>query len=192
MSFGSRAWNAIAPSPRSCGACHDREPEHEQRVREQRPEDRELRHDDLAGRQRNSTMNSSGRFPSVDCSTPVTAGPNRAPTDSVAMPIAHATPPSETPVTTNTATGEASMKCRTPPSTATQSTAIEITIVRFTAGARSPSSRTSATASARMRPAPCPHRAARAPAARPRRPGARYSAPAQARAAPQPHRRRPA
>ena len=54
-------------------------------------------------------MNNSGRLPSVDCRTPVTAGPNRAPTDSVAMPIAHATPPSAAPVTTNTATGEASV-----------------------------------------------------------------------------------
>jgi hypothetical protein len=55
------------------------------------------------------TMKSSGRFPSVDCSAPVTAGPNRAPTDSVAIPIAQATPPRAMPVTTNTATGSASV-----------------------------------------------------------------------------------
>jgi hypothetical protein len=56
----------------------------------------------------NSTMKSSGRFPSVDCSTPVRAGPKRAPTDSVATPITHASPPSATPLTTNTTTGSAS------------------------------------------------------------------------------------
>ena len=54
------------------------------------------------------TMKSSGRLPSVDWSTPVTAGPNFAPTDSVATPIAQATPPSATPETTKTTTGDAS------------------------------------------------------------------------------------
>ena len=44
----------------------------------------------------NSTMKSSGRLPSVDCSAPVTAGPYRSPTDSVAIEIAHASPPSAT------------------------------------------------------------------------------------------------
>ena len=55
-----------------------------------------------------STMNSSGRLPSVDCSTPVTAGPNRAPTDSVATPMIQARPPSAAPQTMKTAVGEAS------------------------------------------------------------------------------------
>ena len=59
------------------------------------------------------TMNSSGRFPSVDWSAPVTAGPNRAPTDSVAMPIVQATPPSAAPVTTKVTTGSAPAKWRT-------------------------------------------------------------------------------
>ncbi len=54
-------------------------------------------------------MKNSGRLPSVDWSTPVTAGPNLAPTDSVAIPIAHATPPSATPESTKTATGGASV-----------------------------------------------------------------------------------
>ena len=54
------------------------------------------------------TMNSSGRFPSVDCNAPVTPGPNFAPTDSVAIPIAQATPPSAIPETTKTSTGGAS------------------------------------------------------------------------------------
>jgi hypothetical protein len=54
-------------------------------------------------------MKSSGRLPSVDWSAPVTAGPKRAPTDSVAIPMIHATPPSAMPVTRNTTTGSASV-----------------------------------------------------------------------------------
>ena len=45
----------------------------------------------------NRTMKSSGRLPSVDWSAPVTAGPKRAPTDSVATPISQASPPRATP-----------------------------------------------------------------------------------------------
>ena len=56
----------------------------------------------------NSTMKSSGRLPSVDWSTPVTAGPKRAPTDSVATPISQASPPSATPERRKTAVGDAS------------------------------------------------------------------------------------
>ena len=40
------------------------------------------------------TTKSSGRLPSVDCSTPVSAGPNREPTASVARPITQASPAS--------------------------------------------------------------------------------------------------
>ena len=38
------------------------------------------------------TMKSSGRLPSVDCSTPVTAGPNRSPTCSVEKLTIQASP----------------------------------------------------------------------------------------------------
>jgi hypothetical protein len=50
------------------------------------------------------TMNSSGRLPSVDCRTPVTAGPKREPTDSVPTPTTQASPASPRPPTTNVAT----------------------------------------------------------------------------------------
>ena len=56
----------------------------------------------------NSTMKSSGRLPSVDWRAPVTAGPNRAPTASVATPISQASPPSAKPETMKTAVGETS------------------------------------------------------------------------------------
>jgi hypothetical protein len=40
----------------------------------------------------NRTMKNSGRFPSVDCRNPVTAGPNRRPTCSVANATTQANP----------------------------------------------------------------------------------------------------
>ena len=52
-----------------------------------------------------STTKSSGRLPSVDCRTPVTAGPNLVPTDSVPTPTVHASPAKATPATTNVVTG---------------------------------------------------------------------------------------
>ena len=53
------------------------------------------------------TMKSSGRLPSVDWRTPVTAWPNRTPTDSVAAPISQASPARATPARRNTAVGDA-------------------------------------------------------------------------------------
>ena len=55
-----------------------------------------------------TTMKSSGRFPRVDCSTPVVAGPKRAPTISVPTPTVHASSASATIPTTNCATAFAS------------------------------------------------------------------------------------
>ena len=48
-----------------------------------------------------TTMKNSGRFPSVDCSTPVTAGPKRSPTCSVAKETTQASPASATVATPN-------------------------------------------------------------------------------------------
>ncbi len=107
MSFGSRFWNRITPpsdelaptaiaSPSTSSAFANSEPRIENCATTSSPALSEK-----------ITMKSSGRLPSVDCSTPVTAGPNLAPTDSVAIPIAHATPPSAAPESTKTATGGA-------------------------------------------------------------------------------------
>ena len=54
------------------------------------------------------TMNSSGRFPSVDWSTPVVAGPKRAATTSVPTPTVHASSASAMIPTTNWSTAFAS------------------------------------------------------------------------------------
>ncbi len=45
------------------------------------------------------TTKNSGRFPSVDCSTPVTAGPKRSPTCSVANDTVQASPASASAAT---------------------------------------------------------------------------------------------
>src|SRR5262245_54422952 len=65
----------------------------------------------------NRTTKSSGRLPSVDCSTPVSAGPNREPTASVAIPITQASPASAAAATMKTATGETSAKWSAPVTT---------------------------------------------------------------------------
>ena len=52
----------------------------------------------------NTTMKSSGRLPSVDCRTPVTAGPNRSPTCSVANETIEASAASATARHTNAST----------------------------------------------------------------------------------------
>jgi hypothetical protein len=49
-------------------------------------------------------MKNPGRLPSVDCTTPVAAGPSRSEMPSVPTPISHAAPPSASPVTTNVST----------------------------------------------------------------------------------------
>jgi hypothetical protein len=56
----------------------------------------------------NSTTKNSGRFPSVDCSTPVIAGPKRSPTCSVANDTTHASPASAAAATTKASTAGAS------------------------------------------------------------------------------------
>src|SRR4029453_16165659 len=61
-----------------------------------------------------STRKSSGRFPSVDWSAPVIAGPKRCPTASVAIEITQASPASATPAAKNVMTGSASRKWRAP------------------------------------------------------------------------------
>ncbi len=190
MSFGSRLPNVIVPSacldepaaiarPSTSRAFAKSEPRIENCATTSSPADNAKR-----------TMKSSGRLPSVDWSAPVTAGPNLAPTDSVAIPIVHATPPSAIPQTTNVTTGSASVKWRMPPTTATASTTAEIASVLITGASRSPSARTSTRWSAPTRCAPCPPRRRAGGGAPARRRGARGSARARGRAARRPPPRR--
>ena len=132
MSCGSRARNRIAPSgaarapatiarPRTSSPFANREPRIDVRATTSSPAD-----------SANNTMKSSGRFPSVDWSAPVTAGPKRSPTDSVAIEIAHARPPSAAPATMNTTTGSTSAKWRIPVRTASARIAPRISAFRRT------------------------------------------------------------
>ena len=54
-----------------------------------------------------STTKNSGRLPSVDCKTPVTAGPKRSPTCSVANDTVQARPASATAAITKATSDEA-------------------------------------------------------------------------------------
>ena len=71
----------------------------------------------------NSTTNSSGRFPSVNWSTPVVAGPNRSPIDSVANETIQASPARATAPRRNTATSGAPARYSTAVRTAAATTA---------------------------------------------------------------------
>ncbi len=73
-------------------------------------------------RSEKSTMKSSGRFPSVDCRTPVTAGLALAPTASVENETIQARPASVIAPTTNVATSSASLKWRNPVTTESAAT----------------------------------------------------------------------
>ena len=139
------------------------------------------------------TMKSSGRLPSVDWRTPVTAGPKRTPTDSVATPINQASPARAAPASEE----HRSRRC--------------VCVVeragdggqrggaggeRSDAGhervsfGRIPSARTSPRASAPTRPAPCRLRSRAAGGAPPRPRAEPHTAPGSARAA-RPRPRRP-
>jgi hypothetical protein len=68
-------------------------------------------------------MKNSGRFPSVDWRTPVTAGPKREPTASVANETIHARPASATVAIANVSSGSAPAKWAMPAAAVTTATA---------------------------------------------------------------------
>ena len=101
VSCGRRRWNRITPSgergrparitsPITSSAFANIDPRMEVSATTTWP-----------ARRANSTTNSSGRLPSDDCRTPVTAGPKRRPTVSVAAETTQASPASAMPETTN-------------------------------------------------------------------------------------------
>ena len=189
MSFGRRAPKLIVPSARLVEPAAIARPSTSSAFANSEPRIENCATTSSPAESAKSTMKSSGRLPSVDWSAPVTAGPNLAPTDSVAIPIVHATPPSAIPQTTNVTTGSASVKWRTPPTIATASTTAEIAsvLIMRSRASRSPSARTSPRSSARRRRGPCRRRRRGGAGAPARRREARGSARAPGRAA----RRRP-
>ena len=97
MSFGSRFWKRITPSSAELAPTAIASPSTSSAFANSEPRIENCATTSSPALSEKITMKNSGRLPSVDCSTPVTAGPNFAPTDSVAIPIAHATPPSAAP-----------------------------------------------------------------------------------------------
>jgi hypothetical protein len=100
---GVESHHLVAAAQRA-GDEHDAE--HEQRVDEDRAEDRGLGDDDLAGLEREQHTKNSGRFPSVACMSPVIDGPSRRPSCSVAIATIHAWPASASVAGTNAAIAE--------------------------------------------------------------------------------------
>ena len=108
VSLGSRAWKRMTPSPAKRDPAMIVRPSTSSAFANNEPRIDVWATTISPAASENSTMKSSGRLPSVDWSTPVTAGPKCEPTDSVPIPIAHASPPSAAAATTKTATGSAS------------------------------------------------------------------------------------
>ena len=193
VSFGSRRWKRIVPSALRRAPATIASPSTSSAFANSEPMIDVCATTISPARSANSTMKSSGRLPSVDCRTPVTAGPKRAPTDSVAIPTAQARPPSAMPATTNDATslvgrvvehaGDGGHRRRCPPGSAPVSASREPDEAHALVHRRR--------ASAPTPRAPSRPRARAGAAARPGRRAARGSAPGSARPARRPPRRRP-
>ena len=108
VSLGRRAWKRMTPSPAKRDPAMIVRPSTSSAFANNEPRIDVWATTISPAASEKSTMKSSGRLPSVDWSTPVTAGPKCEPTDSVPIPIAHASPPSAAAATTKTATGSAS------------------------------------------------------------------------------------
>ena len=179
-SFGSRGLNRMIPSSARHEPATIASPSTSRAFANSEPRTAVVATTTSPAASANKTMKSSGRLPSVDCRTPVPAGPKRAPTASVDTPTTYASPESASPAATNRATAFASAKWSTP-ATAAATNGAPRAAARTSAG-RSPSGRTCVRASDRRRrpPSPRPARAASAAQRRPR--GARGSAPGTGRA----------
>ena len=108
VSFGSRLWKRITSPSAARAPATIASPSTSRALANSEPRIEVCATTISPAESAKSTMKSSGRLPSVDWSAPVTAGPNRAPTDSVATPTSQASPPRATPARTKTAVGDAS------------------------------------------------------------------------------------
>ena len=106
VSFGSRCRNRITPSGATREPATIARPSTSSAFANSEPRIEVCATTICPARSEKRTMNNSGRLPSVDCSAPVAAEPNRRPTDSVAAPITHARPPRAAPVTMNASVGD--------------------------------------------------------------------------------------
>ena len=108
VSFGSRAWKRITPSPAWRDPAMIVRPSTSSAFANSDPRIDVWATTISPAASENSTMNSSGRLPSVDWRTPVDGGTEARADRLVPIPIAHASPPSAAADMTKTATGSAS------------------------------------------------------------------------------------
>ncbi len=83
VSLGRRRWKRITPSGAARAPVTITSPRTSRALANSDPMMDVWATTTCPARRANTTMNSSGRLPSVDCRTPVTAGPKRPPTCSV-------------------------------------------------------------------------------------------------------------
>ncbi len=108
LSFGRRTWKRITPSALSRQPANTTSPSTSSAFAKIEPMIDVCATTTSPAERAKTTMKNSGRFPSVDCSTPVTAGPNRSPTCSVANDTSHASPARATVATPNASSEGAS------------------------------------------------------------------------------------
>ena len=108
VSFGSRAWKRMTLSSACCEPATMTSPSTSSAFANSEPRIEVCATTISPAASAKSTMKSSGRLPSVVCEHAGDRRPECAPTDSVPIPIAHASPPSAAAETTKTATGSAS------------------------------------------------------------------------------------
>ena len=110
VSLGSRLWKRISPSLDRRAPTTITRPSTSSALASSEPMIDVWATTVWPARSAKMTMNSSGRLPSVDCSTPVIAGPNRSPTCSVENDTTYASPASATVATPNASSGARSRR----------------------------------------------------------------------------------
>ena len=96
VSLGSRRWNRMTPSGAARAPAMRVRPSTRKALASSDPTMEAWATTVSPARSAKMTTKSSGRFPSVDCSTPVSAGPVRSPSASVANDTCQASPASAT------------------------------------------------------------------------------------------------
>src|SRR5919199_683448 len=126
VSRGSRAAKRITPSRASRAPSTIASPRTSSALAKIEPISENLATTTSPAERAKITTKNSGRLPSVDCITPVTAGPKRSPTCSVAKETTHAMPASAPVAARKAATGGAPAKCSAPASAVTAPAAASI------------------------------------------------------------------
>lgn len=101
VSLGSRAWKRMTPSSATTAPTTMTAPRTSSPLAKIEPRIENWATTTSPSRSANRTTKNSGRLPSVDCRTPVAAGPKCRPTSSVATDTTQASPASARAATAN-------------------------------------------------------------------------------------------